>query len=524
MNIELLLQHLRTDLDLSIPVRLENNPTFNSAWRDLVALTPHRYKNEGIPHLHELLDSYKKELASLCASGALSERFGHLPAEGNSAAITAVLGYMSWSAKLAPVKGAGYADYPGFLARNREAANLGSNLRAFLPLSSTDRKTLSVLFTPSQQCYGKHGPGATAEKLRGWDKWLALEQPTRPIIRMTDVPKDSRKRRLIGIEHAAMQFVQQGLAAELRSTPWFRRWVTLEDQKAHVAFACDNRRGATPSGDALFHCTIDLEDASDRVTPAMVEYLLPEWYQNLAVASSRYAEIDGELHPLGMMATMGNGFCFELETAIFHIVTSLAGRYATGGALSLAEAARQCRVYGDDIIAPEAWFPALEVIFLCLGWVINRRKTALTPHFLETCGHYIFTDATRKRFCPSLTYSSQFWGHVLEWESTQHRLDTANAALASGFNTVARAIAQPVLDEARYRWNYSLHRHEIKLSTLREVTRPLNVTETTRLLAYWVCGTVSTSKQRVEGTGVKRRSLSWIPLQEYSDLAKMCCS
>lgn len=495
-----------------------------------------RFDQEGFPFLDHLGLAYKEALSGLCNSGSIPDRlpylgagFGQLNEWGPRARLLSLAAF-SWPSKLTFAgESTGTADWSGFETRSIQTGAFNArDWGDILPMSRGDRRAIQRLtqFRPS---FGKHGPGATAERLYGWDKWLAMAEPTRPIIRMTSVPKDRLKRRLIGIEHAKMQFLQQALAASLRSTEWFRRWTNLEDQEAHVRFAATHINEYDHWGDPIGQCTIDLKDASDRIPLSLVEYLLPDWYPMLATTSSSYAEFPHsagrpDLIPLGMMATMGNGFCFELETLVFHLVAALAGRIhdrsTEAVCLPLEHYASRIRVYGDDVIAPLRWYPMIRDTFTKCGWVINDHKTAVTPSFLETCGTYITAQAQLKRFMPSLaTLDPCGHARTLSWETQSAQLSTAYAAIRAGLSGLGKWLAHAATNQAYMRWNHQFQRYEIKLTGDVEMTRPLNVVEETRYHAYWVCH-LSSPKHRIEGTGRLRKQSKWVPW----DIVKPACA
>jgi len=482
----------------------------------LVNIVSRRIACEGIPFIVTLPKTWKLCLEYLCSEGRLPDTIlgvSGCSTELTPASLAALLGVFSSSVKLAPLEGAGVADYEGFLLRSKEVSNFqGARYEDILPMSRADRASLRRLIGPAPGIIPcKHGPGSTAEKLYSWDKWLAIDKPTQPIIRMTDVPKDTSKRRLIGIEHTKMQFLQQGIAAWLRQTRFFDAYIHLEDQNRHVARVTRD------------DVTIDLSDASDRIGPALVEYLLPDIYETLAAHTSSYVELkDRSLHSLGMMCTMGNGFCFELETLVFHIVAALSGRIydATDGFSSfpLEYYLRQVAVYGDDIIIPERWYSTWLVVASSLGWKPNFGKTAVTPQFKETCGTYLFLDQDRytaiRRLCPSLTIDTD--GASLFWKDQKARLSCALAFRSAGFTSTARFISSAIIDQAPVRWNSSLQLTEIKLTSESAITRPLSVTEDTRYLAYWKGALID---QKDEDTGLSRVSRAWFPFRDYAVLS-----
>lgn len=131
--------------------------------------------------------------------------------------------------------------------------------------------------------------------------------------------------------------------------------------------------------------TIDLSKASDSLSYALVSKLLsPSWLEYLdAIRSHYYKDDDGAFKPYSKFCTMGNGFCFELQTIIFLAITLAAsGR-------SLKDVGHTVSTYGDDIICPSS--EALNVINLLriCGFTPNESKTFYSGAFRESCGkHY----------------------------------------------------------------------------------------------------------------------------------------
>lgn len=140
------------------------------------------------------------------------------------------------------------------------------------------------------------------------------------------------------------------------------------------------------------NATIDLKQASDMVAHMCVWLLLvingslqgSRWWYLLNMIRSKAVSIkdpndaDRKIeHVLEMISTMGNGFTFPLESAIFLAVVRSAVPFTLWG---------QCAVYGDDIICPQTH--AREVIdrLEYLGFQVNTQKTCLAGKFFESCG------------------------------------------------------------------------------------------------------------------------------------------
>lgn len=202
-----------------------------------------------------------------------------------------------------------------------------------------------------------------ASRIRGW----SIVQGNRA----SHVPKDVKKCRQIAVEPSLNVFLQKGVGEYLLRL-LRRRGVSdlVHGQALHRELVQDfNRWG-----------TIDLSDASDRISTKVVRYLLPpDWFELLDSLRSHYMWIDGEWIKTESFSSQGNAFTFPLETMIFK-------------AIALASAGEQCFVYGDDIIAPPYACPDIcEALELC-GFKVNVEKSYWGQHhgvlkfFRESCG------------------------------------------------------------------------------------------------------------------------------------------
>lgn len=169
-------------------------------------------------------------------------------------------------------------------------------------------------------------------------------------------------------------FLQRSIGSHIRHR--LRRFgIDLNDQSIN--------RGLAKSAVKRNLATIDLSSASDSITRQLVIALLPfDWWHLLDDIRVHSTSVDGyEDHELEMFSSMGNGFTFELESAIFWALTR-AVMHESGirGTVS---------VYGDDIIAPCAIAPRLARIFNWFGFSVNQKKSSWSGPFRESCGgHY----------------------------------------------------------------------------------------------------------------------------------------
>lgn len=184
------------------------------------------------------------------------------------------------------------------------------------------------------------------------------------------VPKDAKTDRAIGKEPTGNAFLQQGTHAYL-----VRR---LKRFGIDLGNQTRNQLGAQRAYTELF-ATLDLSAASDSISRELVYELLPiDWALYLDTIRSRYIQINGEWRYTEKFVSMGNAFCFELETLIFY-------------ALARAVCGEDCtiEVYGDDIIVPAMYAAELTSLLSVCGFELNVTKSYASGNFYESCGeHY----------------------------------------------------------------------------------------------------------------------------------------
>jgi hypothetical protein len=197
----------------------------------------------------------------------------------------------------------------------------------------------------------KHGPGATADRLRGNAKynlrtWTRRMEPVLPAtsflspnprfdaeiagrlnivepgaelpVRVITVPKTIKTPRIIAIEPTAMQYAQQAIQRALRDAlsedDFLARVIGTDDQEPNRFLACEGSR----SGNLA---TLDLSEASDRVSNQHVLAMM-SGYPHLSAAvqatRSRKADVPGHgVIRLAKFASMGSALTFDLEAMVF---------------------------------------------------------------------------------------------------------------------------------------------------------------------------------------------------------------
>lgn len=232
--------------------------------------------------------------------------------------------------------------------------------------------------------------------LNGLDdaSWLR-EEPTDDHLpaRVALVPKDSRGPRLISCEPREHMFVQQGLMAlmyeRFQKHPNVKAGLDCTDQTR-------NRRLAALSSEWQSHATLDLKDASDRVSRWLVEDLFPaDWWEALDACRTNSTVLpNGEELYLCKFAPMGSACCFPVEALVFYAL-AIATVYPSKekifqdlfrkGAKPVSPL-EVVSVFGDDIIVPLNAATQVIQVLERFGLLVNHKKSYLSGPFRESCG------------------------------------------------------------------------------------------------------------------------------------------
>jgi len=229
------------------------------------------------------------------------------------------------------------------------------------------------------------------------------------------VPKDSRGPRLISCEPVDFQWIQQGLRQaiyELVEThPLTRFNVFFTNQQP-------NQFGALLGSQNGKYATLDLKEASDRVSVSLVHLLFPDHLHRYLDASRSASTVlpSGEKLTLRKYAPMGSALCFPIMAlTIWAILTASAPD---------ADTRESILVYGDDVIVPTAYAESAMNILEVFGLKINRAKSCVQGSFRESCGVDAFKgiDVTPVRlrtvwnesprpdvYTSWIAYANQFW-------------------------------------------------------------------------------------------------------------------
>ncbi len=291
-------------------------------------------------------------------------------------------------------------------------------------LSDLDRKIWDGELIP------KHGPGNTADRLFGNEKYRQTEWPlelegvfsyieyalpnlryalevdrvsflepgTEHPVRVIAVPKTLKSQRIIAIEPTCMQFMQQAvqdvmvqnlestvIASEARHNV-AEGFVGFSSQNPNRAMACKGSRDGSLA-------TLDMSEASDRVSNKHVLSLLSKWPNASkaiqAVRSKKaYVKGEGEI-TLAKYASMGSALTFPLEAMVFTTVIFQGIEKALNRRLTrrdLFDLKGQVRVYGDDIVVPVEYVGCVIAELESFGFKVNKAKSFWNGKFRESCG------------------------------------------------------------------------------------------------------------------------------------------
>jgi len=198
------------------------------------------------------------------------------------------------------------------------------------------------------------------------------------------VPKDSRGPRLISCEPLELQWIQQGLMRSMVKAisrhPMTSSQVNFVDQTINRRLALEGSLGRPVA-------TLDMKEASDRVSLCLVERLFPRtWFDALYACRSSATRLpSGEVVMLKKFAPMGSAVCFPVESLVFWAL-SVAVIMNTNPDISRWNACSQVFVFGDDLIVPlkdqekvRHHLPKLDLLF-------NDGKCCVAGSFRESCG------------------------------------------------------------------------------------------------------------------------------------------
>lgn len=353
-----------------------------------------RYSNEGLPFLTVVLPELHKDwLQSLSPTVN-----GWATFDGSPDQFWAIHQVASFFSKVASAY-TPEQEKKAFASFMEVQAQLSSSRQTVYPSSWVKAKeTIDSIFRyfPKnwrRRLEPRHGPGVTSESavckydLLTCDTadpdnfgyyigspYCAVTAYTETSAKLICVPKDNKGPRLISAEPVNRQFRQQALAHLLmtfleKECSITRGRINFSDQSINAELAL---RSSTMKGKC--YSTLDLKEASDRVSLELVSYLFADTPIRdflLTTRSSSTRLPDGSLIELESFAPMGSALCFPIEALVFFSV--------------LRTVTNDCYVYGDDIITLLSKNEARE-LFQDFGFLLNEKKSFDSGPFRESCG------------------------------------------------------------------------------------------------------------------------------------------
>lgn len=194
-----------------------------------------------------------------------------------------------------------------------------------------------------------------------------------PVSRLTTVPKNWKRRRIIVMDPACQAWMQQGVGKTLA------RCVLQWTRGRSDPMSPELNRYLLWSKD---YCTLDLHAASDSVHLNWFQ-TVPSLQLRQALSCSRTPIVelpDGSYHTLRKFAGMGNGSTFALECFVF---STLVQRIVPKG--------KDWAVFGDDIIVPDEYYEPMVNELARFGFTVNLDKSFHGAMlFRESCGRFVF--------------------------------------------------------------------------------------------------------------------------------------
>ena len=393
-------------------------------------------------------------------------------------------------------------------------------------------------FSPSDHCF-KHGPGCVSDRPSGGNKykfpswspklecvfpasefafvnysdWIErngdIDYAKSESSRMIAVPKTFKGPRLIASEPTSHQWCQQAVKsfiAQKSESTWISGFVRFNDQSRNQELAVKASRDGSLA-------TIDLSEASDRVTCRLVERACRANMPLLrALSSCRTSYLTQNLDKkspshikLKKFSTMGSACTFPVETLLFlgivlgsvHFVHHHGYKpvYNKNYEGSIA-------VFGDDIVAPTDCLDVIRAALTFLSFKVNDRKTFGSGYFRESCG----VDAFKGFNITPIRIRAA--GIPKAPESVLSVIETVNNLFKAGYwhasarlkTTISEKLMLPITrvgsgvigfesfsgpSVAKTRWNRHLHQVEARIVVFKATVRKTPINDMTALLQWF---------------------------------------
>jgi hypothetical protein len=282
-------------------------------------------------------------------------------------------------------------------------------------------------FPSDLHCYPNYGVAAE-ESRRGAECTEGIEycrlRDELPV-RVVFVPKTQTAPRVIAIEPANVQYMQQSVKDYiypiLEQNSLTRSSIRFQRQEVNQVLAYRSSIDKRLS-------TIDLKDASDRVHSHLVRRIFKNSgiLDYLEDSRSLHATLpDGSNLVLWKFASMGSALCFPVESMVFYTLIQSAMHQLDGtrpSSRSIRHYGKLIDIYGDDIIIPVEYTDFVIRYLESYALKVNVDKSFSKSNFRESCGADFFNgypvNPVYARQEPHDADNS--WGpeHVMAWNAT----------------------------------------------------------------------------------------------------------
>lgn len=387
----------------------------------------------------------------------------------------------------------------GFVQRNIAAADA-----SYVPLLQDEMRRLLKLWLPeigSDGIHGRFGPGAVEEqwphglrfvRLLQWVNSGGAEFEDLPfghadvdadICRLCAVPKDYAKDRLITVEPAYATFVQQRVRRLLLESVHQGPLRGTAMDLGYTDGQAIQRRFARKGSRTGKLATLDLSDASDRVSWAAVQAVFPPWVlSHLWYSRTPFfsAPTIGVLASrMEMFAGMGNATTFIVETLFFSAyVVAFCNTFGFRPWVS---------TFGDDIVTTSEAAEALLERGITPFFKINPAKSFVGAQRLrESCGIFAYEgyDVT----VPKIDgYPDSYVGAL--------GVADLHARLSSSTDIFQLALASRIAQVGLLpNWPFRVHRYP---SVERRTRSPGNQSFPRHIVTHVRCGKANLSQRRL---------------------------
>jgi hypothetical protein len=282
---------------------------------------------------------------------------------------------------------------------------------------------------PYPQFYTAGGETEIADRV---DWYFSMDRIPSGTAKVVLVPKDSRGPRLISSEPLEYQWIQQALGRKLvsflESHPLTKGQINFTSQEV-------NRQLALESSKTLEFATLDLKDASDRVSLELVRDVFsrtPDLLRALEATRTTATRLpDGRVQHLRKFAPMGSALCFPVEAYTFWVVLVAGISEATKA--DFRQVGKTVYVYGDDIVVPRKHARKCIEILESVGLRVNVSKSCVDGPFRESCG----MDAFKGVQVTPTRLKTPWSGHRSDGSALASYASLANQMALKGYSSLA---------------------------------------------------------------------------------------